>query len=250
VSDDSSTVARTPGLVAYASFTARLSALTSDAIVMTVALASILLVGTFLENVSRSGRVEAALIWAVIFLYEPLFVWQRGATIGHRRLDLIVVTSEGRTPGFFRALTRFLIKSVLGPFGFIPMFLTRRHQALQDLLTGTRVIIHDPSRAESHHVSFERSADWLDGGPSALRRISMIIVFVAVLFLACLAFVVGIMSRGCPTQRECTAGEHLLLQGSTWGWLAATVLVVIAGWTGRLPGARRRTVPAAAVQVT
>src|SRR5215217_4317487 len=114
---------------------------------MVVSLVVITIIGAVTDDVPGSGRVVIVALLGVVLLYEPILVSVRGATIGHRRVDLQVVTGSGHRPGFGRALARYLIKAILGIPAFLTMMLTRRHQALQDILTGTTVQVRDPENA-------------------------------------------------------------------------------------------------------
>jgi hypothetical protein len=80
-------------------------------------------------------------------LYEPLLVAWRGGTIGHFATNLRVVGPAGGNPSFARAFARYVVKTALGLPSFISMTLTRRHQAVHDVLTRTTVQIRDSSRA-------------------------------------------------------------------------------------------------------
>ena len=122
---------------------------------MSAALVLIVIGGSMLEAVPGSGRVQVILLWALILLYEPLQVWRRGATVGHRRRNLQVVAANGGRLGLFRSIARFAIKALFGVLSFAPMLFTRRHQALQDLITRSH-IVRDPLSAPHYHVVTER----------------------------------------------------------------------------------------------
>jgi uncharacterized RDD family membrane protein YckC len=225
--------------MAYATFTARVSALAIDFIVVSACLVFIVLGGSALQGVPGSGPVEVALVWALVILYEPLLVWRRGATIGHRRRGLQVVTASGDRPPLLRSFGRFAIKGVLGMISFIPMFFTRRHQALQDLVTGTRVIVHTPHAVPWYYVTTERATDWMNGAPPVGRRVVIIILYLFATFAAALAML-GSVSHQCVAADQCGLAEAVALRVGTWGWLAGSCAIAVAGWRGMLPGARRR----------
>jgi uncharacterized RDD family membrane protein YckC len=225
--------------VAYASFTARARALVIDAIVTISCLAVVMLAGAITSDVPGSGRVMIIAVIAIVLLYEPVLVSRRGATVGHRRVQLQVVTASGDSPGFFRAFARYLIKALLGLPAFITMMLTRRHQALHDLLTATTVRVLNPAHAASYHVSVERPADWMVGGPSIARRLLVIAGFLTLVFIVWAILITTSLSEGCLSQQQCTATEHVVNVGGMVFWLGASAACIVLGWRGQLPGARR-----------
>jgi uncharacterized RDD family membrane protein YckC len=229
-----------PPPVAYASFTARLRALVIDTIVTGSCLAVVMVAGSIASDVPGSGRIMMIAVIAIVLLYEPVLVSRRGATVGHRRVRLQVVTASGEFPGFFRAFARYLIKTLLGLPTFITMMLTRRHQALHDILTATTVRVLNSEEAESYYVSIERPADWMVGGPSVARRLLVIAGFLVLVYVAWIVLVVATLSQRCLSQQVCTASEHVLNIGATVSWLGMSAACLVLGWRGRLPGARRR----------
>jgi uncharacterized RDD family membrane protein YckC len=229
-----------PPPVAYASFTARARALVIDTTVTVSCLAAVMVVGSIARDVPGSGRIMMIAVIAIVLLYEPVLVSRRGATVGHRRVGIQVVTASGEFPGFFRAFARYLIKGLLGLPTFITMMLTRRHQALHDILTATTVRVVNPEEAESYQISIERPADWMVGGPSVARRLLVIAGFLVLVYMAWVVLVVTTLSEGCLSQQVCTASEQVLNIGATVFWLGGSAACLVLGWRGRLPGARRR----------
>jgi uncharacterized RDD family membrane protein YckC len=111
-------------------------------------------VGDAARHVPGSGRVLVVLVYALI-LYEPIMVWGYSATIGHRVTNLRVIDEgSGGNPGLLKSLARFAIKTLLGLVSFLTMALTRRYQAVHDLLTHTTVQIRDLALAapDDYHV--------------------------------------------------------------------------------------------------
>jgi uncharacterized RDD family membrane protein YckC len=225
-----------PSLPAYAAFGRRLWAVALDAIVAGFGIVAIAIVGDFARNVPGSGRVLVVLLYAIIFLYEPLLVWGFGATIGQRAANLRVVDdATGGNPPFWRAFVRFVLKTVLGLPSFIAMAFTRRHQALHDKLTHTTVQIRDLDRAAAGDYHAERVKDAPDPAmPSPLRRIVIIVLYSAGLFLIGIVEVVLFVALFHAGDIDVLNSLFALF------WTAGTLWVVIAGWQGLLIGARRR----------
>jgi uncharacterized RDD family membrane protein YckC len=221
---------------AYAALGRRLSAYCVDAIVVTGGIVVIAMIGDFARNVPGSGRVLVVLLYALIFLYEPISVWRFGATIGQRATNLRVVddATDGN-PSFWRAALRFVLKVVLGSLSLLAMGFTRRHQALHDRLTDTTVQIRDMSRALPGDYHPERVMDaTVPGMPSAFRRLAIVVLYSVVLFFA------GIVEVALIIVMFGKKNTTLMSNIFVIAWLAATLMVAIAGWRGLLIGARRR----------
>jgi uncharacterized RDD family membrane protein YckC len=135
------------GLRYYARASVRVRAALTDSVVFGVSLLMLLLL---FEAMHLASAVAMPLFftWVVAFVvYEPVLVSWRGATIGHMAYNLRVLDRRtGRPPTLPKAIVRTFIKSLLGLVSFVAMSLTRQHQALHDLATGTVVEIADPSR--------------------------------------------------------------------------------------------------------
>jgi len=226
----------------YATFTSRFRALLIDTAIVFATLIAVLLLGDFAEGIPASGRIVWALMVGLLVLYEPLFIWRRGATIGHSAKQLQVVRVDtGERPGFVRALVRYLIKAILGLPSFVTMTLSRRHQAVHDILTGTSVQLAasaDPLLSDYH---FERPENVDVELPSALRRSLMIVVYLVVVFVVYGIALVSIDPEHCAEAHACVGVLRIAVDGLALLWLGLSAGIVVAGWKGRLWGARRRT---------
>ena len=133
----------------YSNFPSRLNAISIDGVVL-VALTVLFITSAALVQRLTAARVILDIAWWVtLLLYEPLFVWRFGGTIGHRAMNLRVVDNRtGEKVSLFKALGRYLVKVVFGMFSFFTMSFTRRHQALHDLITNSSVRIRDPRKAK------------------------------------------------------------------------------------------------------
>jgi hypothetical protein len=97
----------------------------------------------------RGGTLETALlslfVFAILWLYFPLFEWLRGGQTPGKRFQGIRVVRTSREPaGFAPVMVRNLLRIVevyAFPFiALISMFLTARDQRLGDLAAGTMVV--------------------------------------------------------------------------------------------------------------
>lgn len=222
---------------AYATFGRRLRALVIDWIVLATVVVVIVIVGDAMRHVPGSGRVLVVMLYALI-LYEPIMVWRYGATIGHQATNLRVVDDvSGGNPGFFKSLARFVMKVLLGLYSFATMATTRRRQAVHDVMTHTTVQVRDMSKAVDgdYYVAPEEPSDLVM--PPPWRRVIAIVLYLVITFVggaASFGFVAGLLGY-----QDDNAVTHVF----SITWLASTVLTVMLGWNGQLPGARRRRSP-------
>jgi uncharacterized RDD family membrane protein YckC len=232
---------------AYATFTRRLRALVLDSVVLVAGLIVIVLASELTRDVAGSSRVLAAALFAMVLLYEPLMVWRLGGTVGHLATNLRVVDdASGGNPGLLRAAARFWIKAALGLLSFVSMALTRRHQAVHDSLTRTTVQIRDLTKAQPDDYLTERPAVESASMPSRARRVLVVLGYQVVLFLAVSISVTLLVPSACLEADRCTPGEEVVMDVVGFAWIGASLLCLVAGWRGRLWGARARPEPPAA----
>ena len=237
-----------PGAVApataYAGFAARFRALLVDTIVIMGSVMVGALLAIAAPSTELTGRILLLALVCLVLLYEPLMVSRFGATVGHRRANLMVVADRtGTRPSFPRAVLRYLIKGVLGLASFVTMAFTPRHQAVHDRLSGTTVQIRDLSKALPGDVKWEREPLPAFSLPSRTRRTVIIVVYLFLSFVAVSIIGALIQSEACLQHRSmCSAGERFGNHVLSLAWLAAMGWIVIRGWQGRLRGARRRAV--------
>jgi uncharacterized RDD family membrane protein YckC len=230
---------------AYARFSRRLRALFIDWAIGAGVLVAALSLAVSVESDGFSRKLGFGVV-AALLLYEPLLVWLTGSSVGHYFTNLRVV-DEG-TQGnvsFFKALSRHLIKTILGWYSLITMATTRRHQALHDLLTHSTVQIRDTAKASSHHYVLERVELSDPGMPSRTKRTMVIIAYLVLLLLVMSASVFALLFSGavtpaCIDHKLCSSNENLLLTLVGLIWFASCLLVIVQGWRGRLLGCRAK----------
>ena len=224
---------------AYATFSRRLQAMLYDsACLMCIVAVEVMLVA-FGEPFPSAGRVAAGAVLLSFLLYEPVMVSRFGGTVGHRRGNMrVVVDATGSRLGIGRALVRFFLKAVLGIFSFIAMLATTRHQALHDLATGTSVRIHDFTIATESDYRFARPIVGPAHRASRLRRTLMVVGYSASFALVCILLLGVLVSRDCLDVQQCGRTDSAIISWLPVCWLLGSVWAVIAGWQGRLPGAR------------
>ena len=229
-----------PPVVRYATFTRRVRALVWDSAIVLAVFAATVVLGDAAGDVPGTGRVAWLVMAALIFLYEPLFVWRRGATIGHARNHLVVVDARtGAPPGFFQAALRYVLKLFLGLPSFVAMGLTRRHQAIHDMLTHTIVQVAADYDAPAYDFHVERDDDSLLL-PSGTRRVMVIATYMIGAFIGYGMVLTSLVPSECLRDHQCTDAARIVSDGLTLVWMLANGLLVIAGWRGLLFGARRQ----------
>ena len=227
--------------IRYARLSRRLQAAVVDAAVYLTMPAAAALVALAVAD----GRPHRPLAWALgvaAFLYEPVLVSVRGATIGHAAKGVRVLALDtGRPPGFPRALGRFVAKAATGLLTAPLVSLTPRHQALHDLLAGTVVEVRD-----GPHASVRRDA-YPPGIPGArppltagriARRVIVTAAWSLLLALAVAALVDLFASEACIQGRVCSGGEIALLAIAGQAWVVTQYALLWFGLAGRLRGAR------------
>jgi uncharacterized RDD family membrane protein YckC len=230
---------------AYARFWPRVRALFLDSIILLLVMVAGLVIATSIKA-NGAARVVGFAVAGFWLLYEPIMVAFWGGTIGHLRTNLRVV--DDRTHGnvsFLKAVARAVIKAVLGLPSFVTMLVTRRSQAVHDLLTGSTVQVRDLSRAAPSLYVHERTELAGSTMPSAKRRAVFILGYVLGVTVLCCLLVgvlseVRIISAACVDNDECTPRDDLILYSVIVGWLVAFLVVLVLGWRGRLYGCRLR----------
>jgi uncharacterized RDD family membrane protein YckC len=226
---------------AYARLSSRVNAVLIDTVIVSFVLVALMVVSSLLENVRHTGGILLALMFGWLLLYEPLQVWLYGATIGHRRANIHIVSDKtGSPPSLLVSLGRFLIKSLLGFPSFVSMAFTRRHQSIHDLLTGTTVQLRDLSIATTDDYLVERVPDAVAIviPPTRSRRVVMMSMYIVGAYLVSGVLTTGLVSAGCLSKSECSTSDRANSKLVTYLFLAGVLAIAIQGWRGRLWGAR------------
>lgn len=239
-----STSTTTEGAPLYASFSRRVRGMFIDWTIAIAVLFGAVAVGSWTGN-NDASRAVGWLMVAFLLLYEPVLVTTTGGTVGHWANNVRVVDDKtGGNPGFLKALARHLVKSVLGWYSFLSLLVTRRNQAVHDLLTRSTVQIRDASKALPGQYRAEQPEPAYSGMPSRLRRSLVTVLYVGLSFALCAVIAAALMISGaystrCVEQDFCSAGERAMDVVISLCALLSILAVVALGWKGRLPGARR-----------
>jgi uncharacterized RDD family membrane protein YckC len=227
----------------YARFSRRLRAMLLDWIIALAVIYGALLLASTVgdDNLSRALGILVAI---ALLLYEPILVSRIGGTLGHYFTNLRVVDGQGSgNIGFARACARSFVKTVLGLYSFVVLAVTRRNQAVHDLLTRSTVQIRDPAKALPGQYIAERTELPAAGMPSPSRRIAvtcgyLLLIAIVYIFLIGPLIPAGVISDACIDRNFCSAGERIFSLIFGTGLLGLCAVCIALGWRGRLVGAR------------
>jgi uncharacterized RDD family membrane protein YckC len=196
-------------------------------------------VGTLLEEYPLERAATFVLIVAAIFLYEPLMISTYGGTFGHRAFNIRVVQGKSQNNlTLSRSIVRSIVKGLLGLFSFAFMFITKNSQSLHDLAAGSEVRVRNPRTAKPEDYFVPEQLPANRSMPSAGRRIIVIALYNAFLFVLVSICGASLVSSACIDQDVCTSPERQALSILGMLLIAVFVFLIGVGWTGRLPGCR------------
>ena len=232
-----------PDVARYARFSRRLRAMFLDWTLSLALIFGALMVASNVES-DTLARVLGVLVVLILVLYEPILVSRVGSTLGHYWTNLRVVADNGGNLSFPRALGRFVLKSLLGWYSFLSMRVTRRNQAVHDLLTRSTVQIRDAAKAGPSQFITERVESDRAGMPSRFRRLVVILAYLVLSFIVFsialdVLIMAGVLSSACIYRSICTGGDRIVDIVVGLLYLAGLAYVIALGWRGRLLGARK-----------
>jgi len=187
------------------------------------------------------GQLKVALLAVIWLVLDPVLVSQTGGTPGHHLMNLRIQHKDsGENIGILRAILRSLSKIVTGAWSFIFALVTKKHQALHDLLSSTTVVLKNPETVSERERYNEREQD--KGGftyPSVLRKILIIIAYVVIVSLVFFSLIALMFPSDCFLANNCSESEELVLLVLDWVWFFGVAILIVYGWRSRLYGARR-----------
>jgi uncharacterized RDD family membrane protein YckC len=153
-----------------------------------------------------------------------------------------VTKTDGlRRLNFFAATVRTVVKFILGWFSFIFVLTTTKHQAIHDLVVHSVVTHRNVAELPAYEVLTERRVESEEFiYPSKWKRALIVVSYWVVMSIALAAGIGFLLSEGCATSSRCTTLDSLLSIALELVWLVSTGVVIVLGWSGRLPGARRQ----------
>ncbi|MBL6928700.1 MAG: RDD family protein [Rhodospirillales bacterium] len=198
----------------------------------------------FMSSTDINAFLKIGFVAFFPMVLEPGLVSVTGATIGHRLRGLRVERADnGENLDFFRATVRFFTKSFLGLPSLVLVLLTKRHQAIHDLATGSVVIFQDPSKVNDHEALPERVMEENEFVyPSKHKRTFFIIIYAfgGLIFEAVVLMALEqLLINRCAAPVNCASIYQAVDDLAVIGWLFFLGVVMALGWSGRLWGCRR-----------
>lgn len=194
------------------------------------------------------GDGAARTAWVGILLvalaYEPVMVSRFGATLGHRARNLCVV--DARTSeriGFFRACWRLVVKVMLGCLSLITLWSTRRSQTLHDFASGSVVCMRDIGLATPNQYRAGSAQQVQPAGamPSKGRRLAVVLGYLVYNYVVMTVVIYIVAHAYCDAYVMCQrARESGLPSILSLTWIALSIVIIVQGVRGRLPGARAK----------
>ena len=235
--------------IAYASLARRFRAVLIDGLALAGVLAfSIWLV---LAMGLQHHAIAPYLALGPAVLMEPLLVTFTGGSVGHHMTGLRVrQLAANSSVRLLPALFRFVIKTALGWLSLLMVQTTKHHQGIHDVLTRTIVVHKNPGALLPHQVLTEREVEAPGYRyPSRFRRLGVTLCYLLLGFLAYSVASAVLHSEECLIRGRCNGAADsilLLVLGSTW--IISVFVTCATGWTGKLPGAKRKPLQPAQVQ--
>jgi uncharacterized RDD family membrane protein YckC len=227
--------------VFYPRLVRRVRAHLIDEMVVLAVVAAWLALLPWMQEWSPAQRI--LVLFGLLLLAEPCLVSWTGGTIGHHVMRLRVRDAHTeRNLGLIRATLRALLRLMLGWLSLLFILLTRRRQALHDVLLNSVVVIGRPKGLPAYDLiaalpfHLERAA----GMPSRWRRMLIVLVYLLAATVAVSVTAGQLISSQCSSNDVCTRAEEVAQAVLGWAWLAAVVVIVVLGVRGRLWGARRK----------
>jgi uncharacterized RDD family membrane protein YckC len=232
-----------PGEVFYPRLVRRVRAYLIDQMVLLAVFAAWLFVLPWIEGFTPAQKILALI--APMWLAEPCLVSLTGATIGHRLMRLRICDAHiDRNLGLVRATLRAVLRLLLGWLSVLFILVTRRRQALHDVLLGSVVVIARPEGLPAYDLlaalpfDLQRPA----GMPSKWRRLLIVLLYLLGASVAIGVAAVVLISPQCSSDEMCTREEEISQAVCGWTWLALAAAIVVLGMRGKLWGARRSAV--------
>lgn len=222
----------------YPRFSRRVAAVVVDSMIYLVLFVAMAI---SLGHVEVSGVLKAVFVGLVFFALEPGLVTVTGGTLGQHWRGLRVQSADtGMNLGLLRAILRFAVKSVLGWFSLLLILLTKRHQAVHDMASGSVVVLRNPEAFSSVDALEERELH--DHGfayPSALQRILCILGYQVIWFLVIAVALYFVLSENCLLYDQCSGTDDIANPVISLVWFVGCGAIIVQGWRGKLLGARR-----------
>ncbi len=222
--------------MSYPKFYIRLKALLFDSVILSVSLIGIILMSSNIDFANNVYKVFFILL--PVLSIEPLFTAFTGGSLGHHYAGLKIINAEkGGNLSLIRSYIRIFIKLPLSLYSFISILLTKRHQAIHDLVSGSVVVFKKEHGVPENHKLKERKTLYTNDKPTKIRRFVVASAyFIIFLFVDSLLINVYISGK-CLEFGVCSDEDLFYGLLNTGILLVAFLFFYILGFLCKLPGA-------------
>lgn len=214
----------------------RLKALLLDSTLLGILVMALVMVAIKFAGDNRALKTVIILVPSILF--EPILIWLTGGSIGHHYAGIKVVSGKsGKNLFVVNGVLRFLTKSLLGVVSLASMLITKRHQSLHDVVSGSVVIFKDESNALRRHKLRERVVTKSGVKPSLLRRILVALVYVVLVYFV-LSLPMGfVVPAQCLDHNICSSESNLIISAYLLLLGLSLLAIVVLSFLSKLPGA-------------
>jgi uncharacterized RDD family membrane protein YckC len=232
-------VESTPTIEAYPRLLRRLQGVFIDGVVIPLAAIGTLVALTYagVENV----WVKVLCPLLVIFLLEPVAVSATGGSIGHHIIGLRVRKEQSdERITLLAAVVRFVVKTFFGLPAFFVAFVSRKRQALHDVVAKSLIVHKSTVGLPPHELLPPRTRTDEHVTYSSIWRRLLVIVLYCVLFYFVWSLVVFVLIAGpCAQYGKCSQAQAIVVLGAMVTLLVAVITFAVLGWRGSLYGCRK-----------
>ncbi len=229
-----------PADVAYPRIIRRIQATLIDTVVIPWAAIGMLVLVDALGAQSTFVKIGAAIL--IILLLDPLAVAFTGGTVGHHFMGMRVRRlKKDEHLHFIAALMRAVIKILFGLPSFLVALVTRRRQALHDVVSGSLVVYKSAIGLPAYEVLPEITREIEQRVyASVWKRLLVIMLYWSLCFIGTGILFNMLFSRACVQDGRCGSAESLGSFLALALLLLTFVAIAILGWRGVLYGCRKR----------
>ncbi len=186
----------------------------------------------------ESSVLRGLLIFLPVLSFEPLFIYFRGSTIGHQLAGIKVINiNEQKQLSIVQCYVRSIVKLLLGAFSLIMFVFSKNYQAIHDYASLTMVVFIDEHITPQNHKLTHQRNVFTDNKPSLGRRLTIIIVWLMILWSINSLVFTALLSESCYQYNQCSSSEELIFQVNGLIFFATLLIIPVLGFMCKLPGA-------------
>ncbi len=220
----------------------RIRAALIDSVIISVIVLSWWLMLPLLEGLPPLARLAYPVV--AILAVEPVMVSFTGGSPGHHIMGVAIHDAQNRRRiGIIRALLRFVTRTMLGWLSLILVLITKKHQALHDLICRTNVILLHPDNLPDREKLVERvTEDPQFKYPSKIRRTFVIVIYIVLILVLVSVISAVSLSESCLWANQCNQLDAIIALILNGGFVFGVGSSIVLGWQARLIGCSRRRI--------